>query len=410
MLAKLSALISSKVAIAALGGALVVGGGATAAVVATGHVPSQLVVFSDASHTDNGAGGASTDSDASHGTTRTVAIQGTLTHYASGGSGTSGVTAVITVSGKAKPQDDDTSDNDSDTANNDNTSGENTQQDQQHSGGATSTVTDSTGDNNGDNNGDDTASPTRTTTTTTAPATCTLTSPFTVGIDANTKINGQAKSAGDLANDLGHTVEIQAAEDSSCRLLATKVTVAAATDNTKHVFVGTVGTVNTATSSFTLLPDRGMSGSNGNSNASADTTLTVTVSSGAAFRGAVKGLGDLKQGMNVGVIGTLSGATVSATDIMAQPSDQGDNGHGKSASSGVAGVISGVGSKTNSFTVNGESHRSVTVSVNSATTYAGSVTSFGDLKQGMSVVVEGTPQSDGSLLATSVAADSDSGD
>jgi hypothetical protein len=167
-----------------------------------------------------------------------------------------------------------------------------------------------------------------------------------------------------------------------------------------------VGTVNTSTSSFTLLPDRGMSGSNGTSNAITNSTLTVTVSAGTAFRGAVKGLGDLKPGMNVGVVGTLAGSTLNAYDVLAQPLDQGDNGHGKSDTSGVEGVITGVNSKTNSFIVGGEGHRSVTVSVNSTTTYAGSVTGFGGLKQGMSVVVEGTTQSDDSLLATSVAADS----
>ncbi len=135
---------------------------------------------------------------------------------------------------------------------------------------------------------------------------CTLTSPFTITLGASTKINGQAKVAGDLANDLGRKVEVQTQEASNCTLLATKVTVAA-TDARSHdknnTFVGAVGTV--GTSSFTLMPKHGPA-------------LTVNVTPATTFGGHVRKLSDLKSGMHVVVHGTLSsGATVQASHINA---------------------------------------------------------------------------------------------
>jgi hypothetical protein len=74
---------------------------------------------------------------------------------------------------------------------------------------------------------------------------------------------------------------------------------------------------------------------------------------------------------------------------------------------GVEGVISSIDSGASSFVVKTEHNSSVTVVVNSATVFSGGLHSFGDLKSGMSIAVDGTPQSDGTLTATKVYGDSE---
>ena len=182
MLEKLSALVSSKAALAALGGALVLGGVGTVAAAETGHLPAGVSIpgvthpqnhdqnsDQNSSQNSNGTSGQngdkSGDPTGQHG--HTVAIQGTLS--AAGAHS-------ISVTGKAEDQD----------------------------------------NNNGNGNGKDKGTPS---------PTCSLKSPFTIALTGDTKINGQAKTAADLAKHIGSTVEVQATEDAGCHLTAWKVTV-----------------------------------------------------------------------------------------------------------------------------------------------------------------------------------------
>jgi hypothetical protein len=164
MVAKLSALVSSKVALAALGGVLVLGGAGAVAAAETGHLPAGIAmpgVTHDQNSDKNG------DPAGHHG--HTVPIHGTLT--AAGASGNT-----ITVTGKAEDQD----------------------------------------ANKGNGKGKDKGTPS---------ATCSLKSPFTIALTKDTKIDGQAKTEADLAKHIGSKVEVQATEDASCHLTAWKVTV-----------------------------------------------------------------------------------------------------------------------------------------------------------------------------------------
>ncbi len=185
MLAKLSALVSSKAALAALGGVLVLGGAGTVAAAETGHLPAGVSIPGVTHHQNHDQNGDQNSGQNSNGTSgqnsdkagdtngqhaHTVAIQGTLT---AAGAHT------ITVTGKAQDQD----------------------------------------NNNGNGNGDGKNKGTPSTT-------CSLKSPFTIALTSDTMINGQAKTAADLAKHIGSTVEVQATEDASCHLTAWKVTVA----------------------------------------------------------------------------------------------------------------------------------------------------------------------------------------
>lgn len=261
MLGKIPALLSSKVAIAAMGGLLLVGGATTAAFAATGQAPVAMALLSSAHghHSDSkgnsqgnnkGKGKGSQDDNGTH--ADTVAIQGTLMAYT-----TTNSPHAIQVTGKAEDNDDNKG----------------------HKSGSTTT------------------------------STCSLTSPFTIALDGNTKINGQAKIESDLSKYIGNKVEVQATEDSSCRLLATKVTVSNAKPGAKsHTYVGTVvGTV--GTSSFTLQPKHG-------------SAITVNITPTTTFGGNLHSLADLTTGMHVIVHGTMpSSGTVQASSIAA-------HGHG----------------------------------------------------------------------------------
>ncbi len=330
MLAKLSALVSSKVAIAALGGVVVLGGAGTVVAAETGHLPDGVSIPLVTHHQNNDQTGdqnSSKNGDTEGHHAHTVAIQGTLT---------AANTHTISVTGKAEDQDD-----------NNATKG--------------------------------TPSPT-----------CSLKSPFTVALTGDTKINGQAKTAAELAKHIGSTVEVQATEDASCHLSASKVTVGGqdSTDPHSKVFVGTVGTV--GSSSFTLQPAH-------------DNPLTVNVSPTTKFDG-VTGLSGLTHGMRVAAMGTQqSDSSVNASLVTADGPDAGhgaDPGHRTQ----IGGEIASVNASSKSFVVTTEESQSITVHVSATTTYSGDATGLGDLTVGMRVAAAGTTQSDGSLNATHVVA------
>lgn len=245
-------LVSNKVALAAMGGLLLAGGVATVAFASPGQNMSPMALLSSMHAASSHGKGKNHDTKNSKGNTpkqhaETVAIQGTLTQYdATGGT--------IVVTGKAEDN-----------------------------------------DNHGKHDTDSTNGST---------TSCTLTSPFTITLGTKTKINGQAKTANDLTNDIGHKVEVRAQEGTNCALTATKVTVAAATgqsNNKSHTYAGTVGTI--GTSSFTLTRKHG-------------SPITVNVTPTTTFGGHVHQLSDLKAGMHAVVHGTMgSGNTVQANHV-----------------------------------------------------------------------------------------------
>ncbi len=376
MLAKLSALLSSKVAIAALGGALVLGGGATVAAAETGHLPAGVTIPGISHSQGDDSQGDNHDNNANH--ADVVAVQGTLTAY-------NATAHTITVTGKAEDSDENDNENDGD----DNGKGNGTPTAETpgtgdgHEGTPTAHGTPGTGDGH---EGTPTAHATSTSGTT-----CSLKSPFTIALNGDTKINGQAKSESDLKGNIGHGVEVQANEGTSCNLTAAKVTVQGKDDSSEsehHVVVGTVDTV--GTSSFKLQPEQG-------------NAIMVNVTSTTKFEG-VKGLSGLTHGMRAAAMGTQqSDGSVTATMVVAEGND--DHGGGQGQKTEVGGHVASVDTAHNSFVVTTEDNHSATVSVTSATVYEGDVHGLADLKAGMGVAATGTMQSNGSLQATHVVAE-----
>jgi hypothetical protein len=367
MLAKLSALLSSKVALAAIGGALVVGSTVTVAAAATGHLPDNVPFLGNThpqSDTRDSQGNQDNEGNHAH----TIAIEGTLSKY-------DAAAHTITVTGKADDQGE--NDDANDDQNHDGTPTAATPTGTPHAGS-----TPTGGDQDSDDGSNSKATP---------EPKCTIASPATITVNSNTNFNGQAKSEADLKNDIGHQVQVQATATNCANLTASKVTVGGGSDDSEHegkAVEGKVGTV--GASSFTVQPDHG-------------NAVKVNVSSTTKFAGAAHGIGDLKSGMGVGVLGTQqSDGSINATLVATEGGDDhGGDGSGQGQHTGVSGLIASLGS--NSFVVTTEDSHSVTVLVNSSTVYYGNARSFGDLKAGMRVAAEGTLQSNGSLQATQVA-------
>jgi len=74
------------------------------------------------------------------------------------------------------------------------------------------------------------------------------------------------------------------------------------------------------------------------------------------------------------------------------------------------GTISSIDAAGSRFVVKTEHGASVTVVVNSTTVFTDGLHSFADLKTGMSVEVDGNPQTDGTLTATKVHGDGEGSD
>jgi hypothetical protein len=154
------------------------------------------------------------------------------------------------------------------------------------------------------------------------------TSTTTIPVNDQTTVNGdQATSLADLTNCLDHKVQVQADPQSDNSLLAWKITVggpanpnasngnggsnagsqgnggSGSGDTGQRPLVGTVESVDAATSSFVL---KGADG----------TTVTVTVSTTTQFLGSVHSLADLKATMHVTVKGTKqSNGAIAATSV-----------------------------------------------------------------------------------------------
>lgn len=322
MLAKIASTLPSKLALAALGGALIIGGGATA--MAAGH-------SHHATH--------ETTSSANGKHAHTVGLVGTLKAY-DAGAGT------ITVDGK-KASDGDEHSGDSSTGSNSSTS-------------ATGT--------------------------------------FTIAVNSATRVNGEhAKTLADLAKAIGSKVQVQALDDGKGNLTAWKVTVGGKDeDQQAGHYKGTIGTVDTNASTFTLQPEQG-------------NPLTIHVSPQTSFEG-VAGLADLKSGMKAEVRGTQQpDGSIEASKVRAKDAHQGDKGEHEGE---LEGTVKSVDTTAQTFVVHTEDGHDVTVHVSPQTRFHGQIKSLSDLKPDMKVEVEGATQPDGSVNATKVAAEdqNDQGD
>jgi hypothetical protein len=241
MLAKLAALLHSKIALAIIGATLVAGTGAVVATAtgATSRLPQVL-------YAQNGAHGEGTHTADDHESTKTPGDN-------QGHEETHGVVASINAAGSS----------------------------------FTLTVKHEADDDQ-DGTSDEHGTPTANSTPKPTPTTSTL----IVKVNADTKFEGMTKSFGDLK--VGMQAEVGGATQTDGSFLATKVEASNGNDGDDdeddHQQADVSGAVATVgATSFTVKGEQG--------------TMTVTVSSATVFGGGVKGLTDLKVGMHVEVAG-----------------------------------------------------------------------------------------------------------
>jgi hypothetical protein len=367
MLAKLTALLHSKVVLAIIGATLVAGTGAVVASAATGHSPTGVLAFANrgflgqSTGTHDPSGDEQEDAcDSQH-----QHVTGAITHI-----DPTGLSFTLSVTHHAED------------------AGET------HEGTPTTKTT-----------------PTVTTTT------------HMVTVNGQTTYSGAATSFGALA--VGMAAEVRGATQSDGSLLASAVftKTSAATgeqaasqgdqtdecDGDHEQTHGVVASVNTAGSSFTLTVkhEADESGASDEAHstptakpAATTFTLTVKVTAQTKFEGVTKTFAELKAGMQAEVGGPpASKGVIVASTVNTGSSDQ-QEGSGGSATGAtdLSGVVVTPGAS--SFTVKDE-QGTVTITVSSTTTYVG-VKGIADLKAGMRVEVKGTKQSNGSIAAQQI--------
>ena len=264
MLAKLAAILQSKVALAAIGGALVIGGATAAAATGNLHIPglTQEKPDNDNSH----------DQDGHHG--HTVAINGTLKAYNAGAK-------TITVEGKMSDEDKNAGPDHDKTP----TASKTPAAHETKTPAAHEIKTPAAHETKGPE-------------VTKAPEKTPTTGTFTIVVNADTKVNGRADALADLTKAVGSHVQVQAQEDSKGNLTAWKVTVGS--ENDDHS-----GGHN--------------SGNNDNQGQPRNAEGTVHVSAKTTFKDLPHGLADLKSGMRVRVQGTTQvDGSIAATEVAAE--------------------------------------------------------------------------------------------
>lgn len=127
-------------------------------------------------------------------------------------------------------------------------------------------------------------------------------------------------------------------------------------------------------------------------------------------------LSDLKIGQHVQVQATKqSDDSLLAWKITVQGTPEGTPGSGNGSGNGsqnaqaVHGTVVSVDVSGSSFVLKLDDGSTVTVTVNASTTFDGRAHKLADLAKGMGVAVQGTTQSDGSILAGHVSAAGDGG-
>jgi hypothetical protein len=377
MLAKLTALLHSKIALAIIGATLVAGTGAVVASAATGQSPTGVLAFANRQFLGQSTGTHDTSGDDEGDTcdSQHQHVNGAISHIDA-----AGMSFTLSVTHRAEESD-------------------------THEGTPTTKAT-----------------PTVTTTT------------HTVKVSAQTTYTGAATSFGALT--VGMAAEVRGAKQSDGSLVASTVFTksSAATgeqeanqsdqtdecDGEHEQTHGVVASINTAGSSFTLTVKREADDESDGHSGSGDTsdehgtptahptakatpttfTLTVNVTAQTRFEGVTKTFGGLKVGMQAEVGGTPeSKSAILATTVNTGTSDQQEgSGGSNTGTADISGVVVMPGAS--SFTVK-EEQGTVTVTVSNTTTFVG-VKGIADLKPGMRVEVKGTKQSNGSIAAQQV--------
>jgi hypothetical protein len=162
----------------------------------------------------------------------------------------------------------------------------------------------------------------------------------TIAVNGDTRVNGEhASSLSDLANAIGHKVEVQSAKQSDGSLLASKITLEGAqegndndddNDHNEREIRGTLQSVDVGGATFVVLLGDG-------------STVTVHVSASTEFDGHAHGLGDLAKGETVEVHGAAqSDGSIAASRVQAEDEGtSGDDHGGDGSSSGHGGSGSG---------------------------------------------------------------------
>jgi hypothetical protein len=383
MLAKLTALLHSKIALAIIGATLVAGTGAVVASAATGQSPTDVLAFANRQFLGPSTGTHTTSGDEEGNAcdSQHQQVSGAITQIDA-----TGMSFTLTSKHTADES------------------------------GAS------------DEHGTPTAKPTPTTTT------------HTVKVNAQTSYAGAATSFGALTVGMG--AEVRGAKQSDGSLQASAVTTETGAeasaeasqssqgdesdecDGDQQETHGVVASVSTA--SFTLTvkheadDESGESGDHSSSSGSSETsdehgtptahptakatptttTFTVNVNAQTKFEGVAKSLGELKVGMQAQVGGTpQSKGVILASKVNTGTSDQHEGSGGSTTSTvDISGVVVMPGAA--SFTVKDE-QGTVTIIVSNTTTYVG-VKGIADLKAGMRVEVKGTKQSNGTIAAQQV--------
>jgi len=148
---------------------------------------------------------------------------------------------------------------------------------------------------------------------------------------------------------------------------------------------GTVASVDSAASSFTLNPKQ----------SSANTAnVTVHVDSGTEFRGTLHGLTDLAVGMLVKVQGSAGSNAFTATQV-----ENEDQNEDREEFKGTVGVIHLANAAFDLKLADGSTQLVIT---DAETEFEGTLHQFADLATGQRVEVKGAVQADNSILAASV--------
>jgi hypothetical protein len=365
MLAKLTALLHSKIALAIIGAALVAGTGAAVASAATGQSPTAVLAFANRGFLGQSTGTHDTsgDDEGNACDSQHQQISGAITQI-----DTAGMSFTLSVTRHA---------DESDT----------------HEGTPTAKAT-----------------PAVTTTT------------HTVKVGAQTTYTGAATSFAALT--VGMAAEVRGAKQSDGSLMASMVftKTSAATgeqaasqgdqtdecDGEHEQTHGVVASVNTAGSSFTLTvkheaDESGESDEEHSTPTAKPTpttfTLTIKVTAQTRFEGMTKTFAELKAGMQAEVGGTPeSKSVIVASMVNTGSSDQEGSGGSATGTADISGVVVTPGAS--SFTVKDE-QGTVTITVSTTTAFVG-VKGIADLKAGMRVEVKGTKQSNGSIAAQQV--------
>jgi uncharacterized membrane protein YgcG len=177
------------------------------------------------------------------------------------------------------------------------------------------------------------------------------------------------------------------------------VVLAACSSTGSGTLTGTVASIDSAASSFTLTPHQ----------ASANAAnITVHVNTGTVFRGALHSLADLAVGMLVKVQGSAASNTLAATQVESE--DQNDD-HGQAGQraefKGAVGVIHLANTSFDLQLADGSTHLVVT---DAQTEFEGTLHHFTELATGQRVEVKGAVQADASILAASVEGENEDND